>query len=192
MSTETQADFARRMEGVMGRQVARSTVKRWADKGRIVLDAGGWVEVEQSLALLAATKGGREDVARRHTEEAADKSAAFRPADPAKKPDSAKLAAFREDRAEAELRMAIAKADREEMERDKEAGRLIEKETVDFVLNDFGATLRGQMETLADRLAPVIFPLQTLEETHAALDQAAEAVLLEIEATLKRRQAEHE
>lgn len=183
MNQATRKEFVALLEQDYGRKVNRSTISRWVEKGRVI-EADGLVDVEKSLALLQLTKGGREDVARRHREEAQDKGQ--------RQPDNKRLAAFREDRAEAETRMAIAKADREEMERDKLAGNLIEKDVVDFALNDFGATLRGLMETLADRLAPVIFPLQTLEETHAALEEAAEAVLQEMSAAMKRRQGEHE
>ena len=50
-----------------------------------------------------------------------------------------------------------------------------------------GATLRSTMENFAGRMAPVVFPLTTLEDTHAALEEAAERVLEEISDAMKRR-----
>lgn len=187
MTTETQADFARRMESHMGRAVNRSTVKRWADAGRIVMD-GDKVDVEASLAQLGGTQGGRQDVSDRHTNEADEKATAGRTA-----PDVAQPAAdlsmekARRVRAVADARKSAAEAEIREMERDRMAGKLIDKEVVDFVINDYGATLRSLMENLAGRIAPVVYPLTTLEETHAAIDEAAEAVLEAMSDAMRRR-----
>lgn len=60
MTKTTKADFARRMG------VNKSTVTRWAQAGRLVLDAAGRVLVEESQARIAQTQAGREDVADRH------------------------------------------------------------------------------------------------------------------------------
>jgi hypothetical protein len=194
MTLETRAAFARRMSEHMGREVNRSTVSRWADAGRIVLD-GDQVNVEASLALLMGTQGGRQDVADRHAREAAEKAAApivggngGQPVQPAADLSMEKA---RRVRAVAEARIKAAEAEIREAERDEVVGRLIQKEVVDFVLNDYSATLRGLMETFADRIAPIIYPLQTLEETHAALDEAAESILVEMAETMKRRQRQH-
>ena len=94
-------------------------------------------------------------------------------------------------RALAEARIKHAEAEMREMDRDEAAGRLIDREVVDFVLADYSATLRGLIESFADRLAPVIYPLQTLDETRAALDEAAEHVLVEMAATMQRRERQH-
>jgi phage terminase Nu1 subunit (DNA packaging protein) len=78
-------------------------------------------------------------------------------------------------------------ADMARMERETMAGNLIAREDVEFALDDFGATLRSLMENLADRLAPVVHPLQTIEETHAALSEAAQDVLLTMHDLLAQR-----
>lgn len=194
MTTETRAAFARRMAGHMGRAVNRSTVKRWADAGRIVM-AGDLVDVEASLAQLGGTQGGRQDVADRHAQEAAEKATApivggngGQPAQPA---GDLSMDKARRVRAVAEARIKAAEAEIREAERDEVVGRLIQKEVVDFVLNDYSATLRSLLETFADRIAPVIYPLQTLEETHVALDEAAESILVEMAETMKRRERQH-
>lgn len=189
MTTETQADFARRMESHMGRAVNRSTVKRWADAGRIVM-AGDKVDVEASLAQLGGTQGGRQDVSDRHTQEAGEKATAGRTAPDVPQPAAdLSMEKARRVRAVAEARIKHAEAEIREMERDRLGGKLIDKEVVDFVLNDFGATLRSTMENFAGRIAPVVYPLTTLEETHAALDEAAEAVLEAMSDAMHRRAA---
>ena len=73
------------------------------------------------------------------------------------------------------------------MTRETQAGNLIAREDVEFALDDLGATLRSLMENLADRLAPVVHPLQTIEETHAALSEAAQDVLQTMHEQLARR-----
>mgnify|MGYP001490782871 CR=1 FL=1 len=187
MTTETQADFARRMEGHMGRAVNRSTVKRWADAGRLVM-VDGKVDVEASLALLSGTQAGRQDVTDRHAQEAAEKATAGRTAPDVPQPAAdLSMEKARRVRAVAEARIKAAEAEIREMERDRRAGNLIDKEVVDFVLNDFGATLRSLMENFASRIAPVVYPLTTLEETYAALDEAAESVLEAMADAMRRR-----
>lgn len=59
---ETLAAFARRLN------VARSTVTRAAQAGRLVLDAAGQVLIQASLASWHATAGARPDVAQRHAQ----------------------------------------------------------------------------------------------------------------------------
>lgn len=190
MITETMADFARRMESHMGRAVNRSTVKRWADSGRIVM-VGDKVDVEASLAQLSGTQGGRQDVADRHAQEAAEKATAGRTGpDAGQASGDLSMDKARRVRAVAEARIKHAEAEMREMERDEMAGRLIAREDVEFVLDDFGATLRGLMENLADRLAPVVHPLQSMEETHAALAEAAQDVLQTVHDQLRRRAQE--
>jgi hypothetical protein len=57
---ETMAAFARRMG------VARSTITRAAQAGRVAVDREGPVLVQASLQLWADTRGNRDDVAERH------------------------------------------------------------------------------------------------------------------------------
>lgn len=175
----------------MGREVARSTVKRWADNGRIVM-AGGMVDVEASLAQLNGTQGGRQDVADRHAHEADEKRTAATVGQNSAHPTAdISMEKARRVRAVAEARIKHAEAEIREMERDTAAGRLLDKDVVNFVINDYSATLRSLMETFADRLAPVVYPLQSIDETHAALEEAAENILVEMAETMKRRERQH-
>jgi hypothetical protein len=76
MTLVTQAEYARRMASRMGRVVARSTVKRWADQGKLVLK-GDKVELEASIARMEQLGVGalRPDVSQRHQHENRAKAA---------------------------------------------------------------------------------------------------------------------
>lgn len=170
----TQVEFARHIG------VARSYVTALKQAGRLVMTDTGLVEVEASLALIAKTADpNRDDVTQRHAAQR-ETPTAPPPADSAHD----KIGnSYQAARAVKEKYAALnAKLDYE-----KNSGDLIPKADVDFVLNDYGATLRGMMENLADRLAPVVYPLTTLEETHAALEEAAAAILAEISEAMQRR-----
>ena len=80
----------------------------------------------------------------------------------------------------AELRLAQAE------------GNLIEREAVEFSLDDLGATLRGLMEAFPDRVTPQVFQRQTMAEVHAILTEAGNDVLLELSAAMERRARELE
>lgn len=195
MTTETRADFARRMGW------NRSSVTRAVQDGRVVL-SDGLVEVEASLEkinALASPYAHHRAHAQQLAEQRAGKTPtvsaveaamnAYRPLDP-----PAEQVAAGESIEELNRRLKKAEADKREheadmarMERETMAGNLIAREDVEFALDDFGATLRSLMENLADRLAPVVHPLQTIEETHAALSEAAQDVLQTMHEKLARR-----
>ena len=78
----------------------------------------------------------------------------------------------------AELRLAQAE------------GNLIERSAVDFALDDLGATLRGLLENLPDRLAPLVYLRPTLEEVHALISDAGHDVLMELSEAMQRRAKE--
>jgi len=184
MTLVTQAEFARQMGW------NRSSVTRAAKAGRVVL-VDGMVDVEASMAKIDALASPlahhqaharqlEEERQRRQAEEAGRHGgqAENRPT------DTIEALNLRLKRAEADKREH--EADIARMEREKIAGNLIPKEDVDFVLNDFGASLRSLMENFADRYAPVIHPLQTLDEVHAALAEASEGVLAEISESMRK------
>lgn len=179
MTTETRADFARRMGW------NRSSVTRAVKDGRVVL-AGDLVDVEASLQKIEALAhpAAHHQAHVRQLEEARKAKA-----DGSEKPAEEGIEALnlRLKRAEADKREHEAEMAR--MERETMAGNLIAREDVEFALSDFGAILRGLMENFADRLAPVVHPLQSMEETHAALAEAAADVLTTMnESLLKRAQ----
>lgn len=176
MTTATQSEFAAHIG------VAKSYITALKQAGRLVMTPDGkLVEVEASQARIAATADPqRDDVAARHAQQ--------REASPAEPAHDKIGSSYQAARAVKEKYAALsAKLDYE-----KNSGDLIPKVDVDFVLNDYGATLRSMMETLADRLAPIIHPLQTMEETHAALSEAADDVLREISETMRHRAEKRE
>lgn len=181
MILQTQAEFAR------SQGWERSYVTKLKQHGRLVMggEKGDKVDVDASLALIASTEGGRSDVADRHAQDRKKNAASANSG--GGKADKAALTAHRETKAGAEARLAGANAALKEMELQRELGNLIAKEHVDFVLQDFGATFRGLLDNLADRLAPVVYPLQTLEETHAQISQQAEAIQNEMAEAMRRR-----
>lgn len=171
MTTETRAEFARRMGW------NRSSVTRAVKDGRVVLE-GDDVNVEASVAKIEALANpaphhrahamALEEGRQQKTE---GKGAE---ADPAAK-ENLEALNLRLKKAEADKREHEAEVAR--LQRDTMAGNLIAREDVEFALDDFGATLRSLMENFADRLVPIVHPLQTIEETHAAINEAAQDVL---------------
>lgn len=184
MTLETRADFARRLGW------NRSSVTRAVKDGRVALE-GDLVNVEESLRRIEvlAHPAPHHQAHARQLEEQRRASASGEGETPAQVAAAA-VAAPPVDAKPLEgvealnLRLKRAEADKREheaesarMDREERAGNLIKREDVEFALDDFGATLRSLMENFADRLAPVVHPLQSMEETHAALAEAANDVL---------------
>lgn len=187
MTLENQSQFARRL----GHDKAYIT--RLKQAGRLVMEHD-LVNVEASLARIQATQGDRPQVAEFHAEQRELKSmtapshGSLGMAGNQSAPGhDLSLDKARRVRAISEARIKTAQADQEEMARDKMAGNLIAREDVDFVLRDFGATLSSLLENLADRLAPIVYPLTTLSETHTAIREMAEEIQLEMAETMQRR-----
>lgn len=195
----TKAAFAR----LIGRD--RSWVTRMAQAQRLVMEGHGRharVRVAESQALLAQTAGLRDDVAARHAE-ARSKAAIPAPiaappapeAPPAGDPAANGLPAFvlnemdeaRRAKLLAESRRVQAAADREEMERDKLAGDLIAREDVDAAMKFIGASVRGLMEVFPDQIAPVVAPITTLDDVHAALTEACRDTLVRLGEAIERQ-----
>lgn len=182
---ETRADFARRMEW------HRSSVTRAIEDGRVVL-CNGMVDVEASLKkieALASPYAHHRAHAIQLEDARAAKTEAPAPDDP---PEVAKTKV--ESAESLNLRLKTAEANKREheaeiarMDREFKAGNLLAREDVEFALDNYGATLRGLLENIADRMAPMIQPLQTLEEVHAALNSMAQEVLQTMHDQLQRR-----
>lgn len=92
--------------------------------------------------------------------------------------------------AEARGRKESALARMAELRLAQVEGNLIERSAVDFALDDLGATLRGLLENLPDRLAPLVFQRPTLAEVHSIISDAGHDVLLELSASMERRAKE--
>jgi hypothetical protein len=166
-----------------------------------VVLSGGLVEVEASIEKIEALASPYahhrahsqqlEEARHAKTPTAGAVAAAMRALAPIEAPASLPAG---ESIEELNRRLKKAEADKREheadmarMERETMAGNLIAREDVEFALDDFGATLRSLMENMADRLAPVVHPLQAIEETHAALSEAAQDVLQTMHDRLAQR-----
>lgn len=180
MTTETRADFARRLGW------NRSSVTRAVQDGRVVL-LEGLVDVDASLAKIDALASPYahhrahvqqlEEARHAKTPTASAVAAAMQAYAPIEDQPAEGIEALNLRLKRAEANKREHEADMARMERETMAGNLIAREDVEFAMDDFGATLRSLMENLADRLAPVVHPLQSIEETHAALAEAAQDVL---------------
>ena len=184
METVTFSEFA----ALQGWQ--KSYVTKLRQAGRLVL-VEGRVDVAASKARIHETESGakQHSAVRRHWKKNRDKTSPPPENPPAPPPDieDDDSQNIRGTRAYWDRREAAARAEMREIELAKMKGVLIAREDVDFVLNDFGATWRGLLENLPDRLAPQVYPLTTLEETHTAIVEASEELQREMAETMKRR-----
>nr|SPS05537.1 protein of unknown function [Candidatus Nitrotoga fabula] len=88
----------------------------------------------------------------------------------------------------ATLRLQRAKAELANIEVDKAAGLLVERAEMDFVLADYGNTLRTKLLSLADRLAPAISAHRSdVSAIHAEIEGVAMNILNEISDELSRK-----
>lgn len=164
----------------------KSTVTRLKQAGRLVM-VGGRVDVVASLARIEETGGMRDDVAERHATERAQKTAATGregagegrdKGGPAKTAPATDADLPRgETRADAQARKEAALADLAEMEVWQKRGELIPKDDVDLALRSFGASVRAKLDVVADQLAPLLAPVQDLDEVHALLAEHMRGVL---------------
>ena len=163
--SETLAAFARRLG------VARSTVTRAAQAGRLVLDAAGQVAIEPSLRAWHASRGGRDDVAQRHAQA---RGAPIPPATPGKRPSGPIPAAVAPATADAtppatgaaapdaddaarsthQARTLHWQNETLQVEIDLACGRRLDRFATLSEARGLGGTLRGAVERLIDQVAP--------------------------------------
>lgn len=85
-------------------------------------------------------------------------------------------------------RLTKARAELANLDLDRQAGLLVERTEVDFVMADIGNTFRGYLEGLPDRLAPVIAGHRgDLGSLHKLISDAAREILDQIADHLRRR-----
>lgn len=179
----TQAWFARYMG------VHRSAVTRWVQAGRIELDAHGRIDPEAARRSLSATESPEPHHQARKASIEANKAAADLSTTEDGDLESKEAVAMRMKRAMAKEREA--KAELAAMELDRQAGLLLERAEVDFVMKDIGAALRSALEVMPDRLAPVVAAHRgDVNAVHASLEDAMHTLLHEISGHLTRRAKE--
>lgn len=206
-SLVTKAEFAR----LIGRD--RSWVTRMQQAGRLATEGEGRgmrIRVDESRVLISQTAGYRDDVASRHQESrhpaaqqngqpatnaVPDAPAPQPPAESgaageARSQMAIEIEAARHAKVLAESRRVQAAADREEMERDKLAGDLIAREDVDAAMKFIGASIRGLLDVFPDQIAPIVAPIGTLEDCHAALTDACRNTLVQLGEVIDARRAD--
>jgi hypothetical protein len=203
MNHVTQAEFAR----LMG--VNRSTVHRWLENGRMQAELSGLIDPEAGKRMLEATESplphhqarkAQFTEARLGDDTRNDDKPEFNPSTGSATPP-ATGGNNPSSRTQAEnigtalkletYKLQKAKAELANMEVDKQAGLLVERAEVDYVLADFGNTLRGLLEGLPDRLAPAISRHRgDVNAIHAELESTAADLLREISEQMKRKMEE--
>lgn len=86
----------------------------------------------------------------------------------------------------ADMRRAESLAEKENLELQKMAGRLIEVEQADLALRMVGTTIRSLMDVLPGQVAPLVAPASSIEECNSILAEQCRNVLLEFTETLQR------
>ena len=167
----SQAEFAR-LENIH-----RSLVNRWVKNGLIPLHDGK-IHIEQARALRQAFESQEPHHQARKAQFEEAKKAETMPA--LEKLGSAiKLETYK---------LQKAKAETINLELDKAAGLLVERAEVEAVLADFGATLRGLLESLPDRLAASIARHRgDVNAIHAETESVATALLTEMNQLMERK-----
>jgi phage terminase Nu1 subunit (DNA packaging protein) len=203
MNRVTQAEFAR----ICG--INRSTVHRWIENGRIEADAQGLIDPEAAARMKESTSSPLPHHEARKAQFDAQRAAGMdnpsqmqqNPANEAALPAetaSATQSNIRNDMPAAEkigtalkletYKLQKAKAELANLELDKAAGALVERAEVDYVLADFGNTLRGLLEGMPDRLAPAIAAHRgDVNAIHAELEGITGDLLAQIADHMKRK-----
>lgn len=157
--------------------VSPSYVTQLRKDGRLVLSEDGMVDLQASLARVKATEdANRDDVKKRWAQHRGEPGGGAAP-----EPDRETRAAGAFSAARAAKMMADAK--KAQLEYQKMAGGLVELEAVQRAAAGAGATLRGALESLADRLAPELVGIQDEARVHALLTERIEEVLNNLHAT---------
>lgn len=162
---ETKAAFARRLG------VNKSTITRYDQAGRLVLAPNGKVKVEESLALIASTKGARGDVSAKHGQ--VHGSVAHNATESVADDDmSATVEMVGFDRATLKAQTLTYGNKVLELEAAKAAGSMLDKEEFLKQVWQAGKAFRVGMERLIDNLAPVLVNVHGTESRMAAIGGA--------------------
>ena len=211
MNHVTQAQFAR-IQGVN-----KSTVTRWLRSGRMQAAPNGLIDVQAAQRMLEATgspephhqaRKAQFDEAREAATGAFSGQGATYPTQSGKKtptgPENshattnatsgnAGAAMPTAEKIGTALKLETyklqkAKAETANVELDKMAGALVERAEVDYVLTDFGNTLRALLEAMPDRLASQLSTLHgDVAAMHKAIAEAMHDALASMAETMKRK-----
>lgn len=186
----TQAEFARIAN------VNRSTVTRWIRNGRISLGPDGRIDVARAMREREATESPMPHHQARKAQIDEQKAAHVAQGGNGAAPGGNGYG-ITADSPVTEISGGLkyqtyllqkAKAEKAALEVDQMAGALVERAEVDFVLEDLGQVLRALLESRADRLAgPLASHRGDVNAIHAALEEDAHELLVELSAHMARR-----
>jgi len=184
----TRAELARHLK------VNRATVTKWVKAGRLKLGADGRVDLEDALRQLETSESPMPHHQARKAAWEAEKGSHGGKASQ-NPPQGAGEAVSVPNLSDVSLRLKIAaarereaKAERAIMEAEQMAGNLVKREDVEYVLRDFGTTLRGLVEQLPDRLsAELAGHGGDVHAIHVSLEEAARDLLDEIAQAMQRK-----
>ena len=196
----TKAEFAE----LMG--VNRSAVTRWVKNGRIEQTERGRIDVEAAKMALQSSESQEPHIQARLAQiglEKADKPASEATHDTSKQAEAKgrrQAMGGRENESKEDVAMRYkiamtkereAKAELAAIELDREAGLLVERAEVDFVLQDIGITIRDLLESVPDRLsASLAGHVGDVNAIHASLQREMHDVLNQMSEHSRRRSAE--
>lgn len=169
MTTETQADFARRLG------VSRPYVTQLKHEGRLVLEADGRVDAEASLARIKATEDPSK-ARKASPAHPAEKNATAAPVSHAKSETDGMTGMEKVGGAFKLWQARKMKADAEmaEMEKARMARDLVPRDAAEFAMDDLAAGVRSRLENLPARWAPVLAPMSDLNQLQATLTELVE------------------
>lgn len=169
--TESKAAFARRLG------VNKSTITRYDQAGRLVLAPNGKVKVEESLRLIAATKGDRVDVSEKHGQQHAGSQQNDN--DGITDDDmNATVEVVGLNRATIQAQILTYGNKTLELEAEKMNGTMLDKEELFKQVSQNGKKFRVGMERLIDNLAPVLVNVHGSDARIAAISSALSSEFL--------------
>ncbi len=178
----TQAAFARICD------VNRSTVSRWIKNGRIERGDDGLIDAAAAHKMREATESPLPHHQARKVQIETEKAAGETEHGKGESDDRPRADEIGRRLKYATMKEREAKAEMAEMERDRQAGDLVDRSDIDFVLEDFGQTLRGMLEGLPDRLSPALAAHRgDVAKIHSDLEGVARDLLNEISGHTSRR-----
>ena len=141
--------------------VDRSTVTRWLQRGRITANDDGLIDADLAARTVPSTQPLKSNLLARVATHEMNKTLKKRGKTANSHDDLSMLdpetVAMRYKAAMAREREA--KAELAAMEVDRQAGLLLDRQDVDFVLADLGNTLRVKLENVEDTLTERVLPL---------------------------------
>lgn len=156
----TQAELARRLK------VSRPSVSKAVKAGRITPDDDGLFDpVEAELQWLANTRPKAQGI-------------------------TTKSEGANTGYAQARARKETALARMAELRLEQASRNLVAREAVEFVLTDHAAMLRGLLDNLPDRLAPLLIPLRETEAIRRLLEESFYQLQHDLADNLERRMSD--